>query len=288
MDAQFTKEQSEALSSTDSDFVTTTVSPRSVSSSLEQSKTQKEITSVEDAAALTSLCPSFSTTTTPTTSADTNLYRQYYFRNPCVPVDFSSINEALKHCPRTKKNPLLAGNDKSVVYSDVGTVVLMPGVYVDERIDIGGEPWSVGQPTFDRCVAIRAAFPLLGATICSPPHPKEEDVDDDAVPLLNDQPCISISTVDEDALEGIQKGISVRLSHLRILHSAPGVSPSCGIVYVLYSCVKAGSQLSTVQHNARLDRLIFGAAILLSVLMVQEHRLLLIPVSSKVIQAEDW
>ena len=62
----------------------------------------------------------------------------------CVPVDFSSINEALKHCPRTKKNSLLAGNDKSVVFSDVGTVVLMPGVYVDERIDIGGEPWSVG------------------------------------------------------------------------------------------------------------------------------------------------
>ena len=230
VDAQFTKEQSEALSSTDSDFVTTTVSPRSVSSSLE------EIASVEDAAALASLCPS-STTTTSTTSADSNLYRQYYFRNPCVPVDFSSINEALKHCPRTKKNPLLTGNDKSVVYSDVGTVVLMPGVYVDERIDIGGEPWSVGQPTFDRCVAIRAAFPLLGATICSPPHPKEEDEDDDAVPLLKDQPCISISTVDEDALEGVQKGISVRLSHLRILHSAPGVSSSCGIVYVLFSCV---------------------------------------------------
>ena len=96
----------------------------------------------------------------------------------------------------------------------------MPGVY-DDRVDISGEPWSVGQATFDKSVAIRASFPLIGATIRSPTLHSNDNDD-----TLN-QPCISISTRDDDeTLEGVQKGISVRLSHLRILHSTPGVS-SC-------------------------------------------------------------
>ena len=150
-----------------------------------------------------------------------NLYRLFYFHNPCVPLDFDTINEALKHCPRTKlstKATTLQSSSTthdSIIFSETGTVVLMPGVY-DERVDISGELWSVGQATFDKSIAIRASFPLIGATIRSPTLP----VDDDTL----DQPCISISTRDDDETVGVQKGISARLSHLRILHSTPGVS----------------------------------------------------------------
>ena len=160
---------------------------------------------------------------TAASSAGDNLYRLFYFRNPCVPVDFETINEALKHCPRTKLSTKAttlqqqsSSTHDSIIFSETGTVVLMPGVY-DERVDISGEPWSVGQARFDKSIAIRASFPLIGATICSPTLP---DDDDDVV----DQPCVSISTRDEETIEGVQKGISVRLSHLRILHSTPGVS----------------------------------------------------------------
>jgi len=171
---------------------------------------------------------SSSSSATAATSANDNLYRLFYFRNPCVPVDFETINEALKHCPRTKlstKATTLRQHSStahdSVIFSETGTVVLMPGVY-DERVDISGEPWSVGQATFDKSIAIRASFPLIGATIRSPT--------DDVGTL--DQPCISISTRDDETLEGVQKGISIRLSHLRILHSTPGVS----WLYWLLSC----------------------------------------------------
>jgi len=150
---------------------------------------------------------------TSTADAGSNLYRRYYFRNPCVPIDFSSINEALKHCPRTLSNPMqLVLGDEAMFYSSIGTVVLMPGIY-DERIFIGGETWNVGQ-TFQG-VAIRAAFPLIGATVVSR---QSGEINDD----IKDQPCISISTCDCDTLEDVQKGISVRLSHLRILHSSLG------------------------------------------------------------------
>jgi len=157
------------------------------------------------------------------TTANDNLYRLFYFRNPCVPLDFETINEALKHCPRTKLSTKpktfqhqIPSTHDSIIFSESGTVVLMPGEY-DERVDIRGEPWSVGQATFDKSIAIRASFPLIGATIRSPTLSGN---DNDTL----DQPCISISTRDEETAEGVQKGISVRLSHLQILHSTPGVS----------------------------------------------------------------
>ena len=163
---------------------------------------------------------SHSSTSTAATSANDNLYRLFYFRNPCVPVDFDTINKALNHCPRTKLSTTTtlrqhsSSAQDSIIFSETRTVVLMPGVY-DERVDISGEPWSVGQATFDKSIAIRASFPSIGATIRSP-----TDDDDNVL----DQPCISISTRDDETVEGVQKGISVRLSHLRILHSTPGVS----------------------------------------------------------------
>ena len=144
-------------------------------------------------------------------NVDANFYRRYYFRCPCVPVDFSTIREALHHCPRKPQN-LAALGDEATFYSSIGTVVLMPGVY-DDRISIGGEPWTVGQ-AFNKGIAVRAAFPTIGATICG----RQSE------PTAKDQPCISISTCDEETLGGVQKGISVRLSHLRILHSSAGVS----------------------------------------------------------------
>ena len=168
-----------------------------------------------------------------TTTADENLYRLFYFRNPCVPLDFDNISEALKHCPRTKLTPKATTLQSSIAHDSIilpetGTIVLMPGVY-DERVDISGEPWSVEQATFDKSIAIRPSFPLIGATICSPTTLHSDADDDDAL----DQPCISISTSDEETIEGVQKGISVRLSHLRILHSTPGVSRYLCCYYAL-------------------------------------------------------
>ena len=186
-------------------------------------KEKKQEDCVDDSSSLHS-----SSTSTAAASANDNLYRLFYFRNPCVPLDFSTINEALKHCPRTKLSTKAttlrqqSSTQDSIIFSETGTVVLMPGVY-DERVDISGELWSVGQATFDKSIAIRASFPLIGATICSPTD------DDDVL----DQPCISISTRDDETVEGVQKGISVRLSHLRILHSTPGVS-SCFVVVMPY------------------------------------------------------
>ena len=173
-----------------------------------------------------------SSSSTAAATADDNLYRLFYFRNPCVPLDFDTINEALKHCPRTKLSTTAttlkqhsSSTQDSIIFSKTATVVLMPGVY-DERVDISGEPWSVGQATFDKSIAIRASFPLVGATIRSPTLSDDDDV--------LDQPCISISTCDDETLEGVQRGISVRLSHLRILHSTPGVS--CCLCRV-HSCI---------------------------------------------------
>ena len=100
-----------------------------------------------------------------TDNADSNLYRKYYFRNPCVGIDFVSINEALKHCPRSRSSTMHILSDETTIYSDIGTVVLLPGIY-GEFIHVDGEPWAVGE-TFDKAIAIRAAFPMSGATICS-------------------------------------------------------------------------------------------------------------------------
>ena len=33
--------------------------------------------------------------------AGSNCYREYYFCNPCVLIDFPSVQEASKQCPRT-------------------------------------------------------------------------------------------------------------------------------------------------------------------------------------------
>lgn len=150
-------------------------------------------------------------------NAEANMYRTYYFRNPCVPVDFPSINEALGHCPRAKLASMRSLGDEATSYSDTGTVVLLPGEY-EERIVVSGRPWTVGQSAFGE-LSIRAAFPSIGATIRSP---RSVELASDGS-VLKDMPCISISTCDEDTLDGAaQKCILVRLSHLRILHSTRG------------------------------------------------------------------
>ena len=202
---------------------------------------------------------SLHSSSTAVVSANDNLYRLFYFRNPCVPVDFDTINEALKHCPRTKLTKATtlqqqSSTQDSVIFSETATVVLMPGVY-DERVGISGEPWSVEQATFDKSIAIRASFPLIGATICSPTL--HSDNADDVL----DQPCISIST--RDVEEGVQKGISVRLSHLRILHSTPGVRVDICIVIMPYNRLDLSSiQSPSTRYQPLHDRLTFGVAIL--------------------------
>lgn len=65
-----------------------------------------------------------------------NFYRQYYYSNPCVPLDFDSINEALKYCSMAKASPFPLADDERF-YSDEASVVLMPGTY-QERVDVRG------------------------------------------------------------------------------------------------------------------------------------------------------
>jgi len=137
-----------------------------------------------------------------------NLFRSYYFRNPCVPLDFETIDAALAHCSRTPMKVL--EDDSEYDYSATGTVCLMPGAY-KERIVVKGEVWGVGS-TGNKAVSIRACFPQQGATITH--YTDSQDA--------KNQPCVSVSTRDADTFEGVQKGISVNLSHLALVHSTSG------------------------------------------------------------------
>ncbi len=139
-------------------------------------------------------------------NSEDNLYRKYYFRNPCVPIDFDTIHEALQHCPRQRSEYTSLLSDETTYYSCVGTVVLMPGVYT-ERVDINGTPSSRQHGNHE--VAIRAAFPTIGATIQSPGASAYDDS------MVDDEPCISIF-----ALEDLSRGIRVDLSYLRVGHSS--------------------------------------------------------------------
>jgi len=279
LDAQFATENELASS------ISIVESPSVVVAAKEDEETQED--GVESDSSL------HSSSSTAAASANDNLYRLFYFRNPCVPLDFDTINEALKHCPRTKLSTTTttlkqhsSSTHDSIIFSENGTVVLMPGVY-DERVDISGEPWSVGQATFDKSIAIRASFPLVGATIRSPTLYSD---DDDADVL--DQPCISISTRDEETLEGVQKGISVRLSHLRILHSTPGVSSVLCVAVMPFTNSSSHPSQSALTHSIYQlsinDRLTFGVVIQQSILKDHELESLLIHVYYRVIQDVAW
>ena len=86
----------------------------------------------------------------------------------------------------------------------------MPGVY-REQIVIRGEVWGVGNSSSDKAISIRPSFPLVpnkGVTIM---HYNESQ-------SVKNQPCIVVSTRDEETLlQGVQKGISVTMSHLNIV-----------------------------------------------------------------------
>jgi hypothetical protein len=161
-------------------------------------------------------------------TSEANGYRRYYFRNPCVPLDFGTINEALHHCPRLQSEDMSLLSDETILFSGVGTVVLMPGVYA-ERISIcGAASSSVEQNSVNGRIAIRAAFPKFGATIQSADSAHDESADsahDDDI-MVEDKPCISISTCGGDtSSEGLSRGIRVDLSYLQIFHSSQrGVS----------------------------------------------------------------
>ena len=151
-------------------------------------------------------------------SCGANLYRRYYYRNPCVPIDFDTINEALQHCPKLRSDDMSLLSDETMLYSGVGTVVLLPGVYA-ERVTINGVS-SPGEEDDVQCrVAIRAAFPMIGATIQSPVL-SGASYDELEEALVDDQPCISITTCDDDTLENMSRGVRVDLSYLQICHSS--------------------------------------------------------------------
>lgn len=142
-------------------------------------------------------------------AGERNFYRQYYYRNPCVPIDFDTINEALKRCPRSGANPFPI-QDQERFYSDEGTVVLMPGAY-RERITIHGQPLVEGRPF--KSLTIRAAFPSVGASLVHYERSRSH---------VKNQSAITITTRNNNASELEDTGISVKLSYLQILHATPG------------------------------------------------------------------
>jgi hypothetical protein len=158
-------------------------------------------------------------------SSEDNLYRRYYFRNPCVPIDFDTITEALQHCPKLRADDMSLLSDETVLYSGVGTVVLSPGVYA-ERVTIHGVSSPGEEDDVQGRVAIRAAFPMIGATIQSPVLSEASSLarrnkyDESEEALVDDQPCISITTCDDDTLENRSRGVRVDLSYLQIRHSS--------------------------------------------------------------------
>lgn len=83
----------------------------------------------------------------------------------------------------------------------------MPGCYA-ERISINGVLSPIEQDNYNARVAIRAAFPKFGASILSADATQEDD-------MLEDKPCISISTLD-----GMRRTIRVDLTYLQIFHSS--------------------------------------------------------------------
>ena len=65
-----------------------------------------------------------------------NVYRKHYFKNPCVPVDMPTIQDAIDHCPRG------------------GTITILPGAYFENIHCINKDH-----------ITIRAAFPHIGAAL---------------------------------------------------------------------------------------------------------------------------
>ena len=156
-----------------------------------------------------------------------NVFRQYYYRNPCVPVDFRNINDAIRYCPRNKSTPFPL-EDEERYYSDEGSVVLMPGVY-EERITVHGEPFVAGHTI--RSITIRAAFPSIGATLV---HYDCQRISSS----VKNQSAITVSTRSEDD-DFDESGICVKLSHLQILHSTPGADIWGGNTAVLLDGLRA-------------------------------------------------
>lgn len=130
-------------------------------------------------------------------AGERNFYRQYYYRNPCVPIDFGSVNEALRRCPRSSANPFPI-RDEERFYSSGGSVVLMPGTY-RERLAIHGEKLVEGQPL--KSLSIRAAFPSVGASLVHYERSRGH---------TKNQSAIVVTTRGNDDLELEETGILVK------------------------------------------------------------------------------
>ena len=116
--------------------------------------------------------------------------RFHYYQNPCVPVDFYSITEAITHCVQG------------------GTVTIMPGIYTEQiKVETKAD------------VTIRAAFPEVGAALVHYCR-----TSDDTEIERKNSPCINIfSTFTSGFFDPIiGSAMTIRLSYLRILHSVPG------------------------------------------------------------------
>mmetsp|Transcript_11881 Transcript_11881/g.14748 ORF Transcript_11881/g.14748 Transcript_11881/m.14748 type:complete len:256 (-) Transcript_11881:415-1182(-) len=120
-------------------------------------------------------------------------YKRLYYTTPCVPIDFTSIDEALKQYP----NVCHKSTNSSF------TITLMPGVY-QERIQIKHTEMRKRGQMDHYNIQICAAFPEIGAAII---HYNEENMN---------LPCISL----QQSRSG--ERVSLTLKHLHVLHFTKG------------------------------------------------------------------
>jgi len=90
-----------------------------------------------------------------------NIYREFYYHNPCVPTDIATIQEAVENCPSG------------------GTITILPGIYFESI------------HCMHKQITIRAAFPEIGAAVVY--HDKlSSEANSGCFHQIN-QPCFFVS-----------------------------------------------------------------------------------------------
>lgn len=112
------------------------VSTHSLSSSTDAAINEASSTATATAAMRDSSDKDKNKKTNPSSLSLDQYYKKLYFSNPCVPVDFPTIQQALDYCPPGK------------------TVTLLPGIYHEKVQLVNTEN-----------VTLRAAFPDIGASL---------------------------------------------------------------------------------------------------------------------------
>ena len=125
------------------------------------------------------------------TSSYSSSYKELYYSNPCIPLDFNTIKEAMKYCSTITEHSF---------------ITLLPGTYY-EQILIDNQPSS----SKNKNITIKAAFSNIGATIAFHDNFKTKDSLGTRF-ISRNQPCIRVTG----------KNTIVTMNDIQILHSSTG------------------------------------------------------------------